>query len=484
MRWAVPPSNGAPLRKAEVALVLLGMHDPPDEEEEEEDEDDEDDAGEAGDGGGAGGDGGGGEGGDGEGGGDGGGGDGGGGKGGGRAGGWGKGEGGGGGGGVGGAKGGRAEGSEREGAKVRTVPPPPRAPPAESSAEWIVAWSGGSPAEEGASGSATLRGLQPGCTYACRVRLSSRVGAGAWSDTLTLQTLSGKMPTPALPTVVAKTSTTMQLRWRIEQNGGGAAGAAGDEGAAAAAGRLAAVNRLRWELQMDEGVRVCYNSDGKHASKGSLEGASYGSDASSAPPPESHRRSFVAATRPPPTKTGQGHCMLPRLPPMPQPPTYTASPSRVPRMAVRTPLQRGMRTPRGLATPDALVRNLDVATPVAAESVAVGEDEVPEELAEVDPWGNALGSLGPFGLALPLGASEGELSEELPPEEVLENGHAGGHVSDEVEEEDGWCSDEEDVYGALGDTVGGSARPASGLSEMDEARYIYVYIYIHIYIYI
>ena len=71
-----------------------------------------------------------------------------------------------------------------------------------------VAWSGAGDADK-----CTLQELGAGVEYVIRVRAGSVEGDGAWSVPLCASTVAGPPATPAAPVVVAKTSTTMLLRW-------------------------------------------------------------------------------------------------------------------------------------------------------------------------------------------------------------------------------------------------------------------------------
>lgn len=326
----------------------------------------------------------------------------------------------------------------------------PLAPPPESSGAWTLAWVGESPAGEGDTAGATLRGLLPGCVYAVRVRVINTAGEGGWSAPLLLQTAGGPVPTPPRPSVAAKTSTTMSLRWaqfpssRAQHNSlgrasggpltassgaasgsggplrgsggaltpsvgalsgsggplsdsggastssGGALSAGTGGGTAHSCGALASRpaeetwplaeprgergslpaattpgqvpaggERMRWELQMDSGVRVKYNSDGLNAGRGGDDSGVFSScgDFSSGVLPAALRRTAALgaadsvrgggarggsaakqANRPHPLRP---NALLPRLPPMQSPPSLDRP--LVPPRGPRPPIKRGTR---------------------------------------------------------------------------------------------------------------------------------------------
>ena len=76
------------------------------------------------------------------------------------------------------------------------------------------------------------------------MRASNAAGAGEWSDAARGRTAAAPPLTPAPPVVVAKTSTTMTLRWTPNDDD------ADDAGAAAGGADV------RWELEVDQGERV------------------------------------------------------------------------------------------------------------------------------------------------------------------------------------------------------------------------------------
>lgn len=361
---------------------------------------------------------------------------------------------------------------------------PPLAPPPESSGEWALAWVGESPVEEGASAWATVRGLLPGCAYAIRVRVNNSAGEGAWSAPLLLQTAGGAVPTPLPPSVAAKTSTTMSLRWSPAAGcGARAAGPAeavlivaepvgerGPQTAAVPEQGLTRGERMRWELQMDLGVRVKYNSDGLNAGRGGGDDSgifSSGGDFSSGMLPAPLRRSAALgpaggsglrgratagpaaekANRPHPLHHPHGHRPPPRLPPM-QSPLSLSGPT-APAGYPRSPVKRGTR-PAG--------RTETVGLSSRSTSGSVPADSLRTAAPGAVGAATAAGGSATVGDSTGPAAAEAEEVEEVP-EELSNDSYA--HMNIPVEGPSG------DAGGssAPGLWPGGSPWPPSGIGS-------------------